>query len=909
MQLKYNKLIYIILIFGLILPAGAWAADLPTPPAMYYGALTITDGSGSQQVPAPAGVTLVAQTAGQEVGRLTTEETGSYGGPTATEPKLLIGALEEVSEGAVINFLIEGVPADQSATFHPLEVVQLDLTVKDEQGPNVFSLEPGNGSTVDDTRRPTISASIADNLAGVETDSIQVRLDGDLVDAHITLESIQYTPGENLANGSHVVKVMLRDMVGNETTKEWSFTLDVPELTGITLEPSEAEIWVGETRQFRATAQYQNRPDRDVTTEANWTSSDEGIATVEDGLVTAIDEGTATITAQFGNFTARASVEISTPEVTSVTVVPATASVAVGGTKQFQAEAQLENGETLDVTHGADWSSSDNGVATVNSQGLATGNSAGTATITATYGGQSGSATLTVTEGSVPGPGGPGGSGGAPAGGSIPDADQVNENARQETSRIQQELSSGQINAQEAAQQVAQLVDSLEGVEATSETVQQLQQTISAMLQAAGTVDSSGLSIESGDDSANITVSASMIEQQINQVTAVIETLNNSLAGSSLGEDINVTPQIVVNVPDSVNQPNITVSIPGNAMQQINQAGVNLVVQTPQTSFTIPPSALPVTGDNEQVEISVSVVSSEQSQQMLAQLPASESEQLSPVGQILDLTINTVNTQTNESTPVDNFNGPIKALFSYDPDNVEDPELLGLYVLDEETNEWVYVPSNVYPELYAVGWDAEHMSFYTLMEYRKVFKDTINHWAKREIQVMAARHIARGVTPETFEPNGQVTRAQFAALLVRTLRLKPDMAGAASFEDVPENAWYRGEVGAAVKAGLVTGYDATHFGPEDLVTREQMATMIARAMKFEKAASYPPAEVVESTLRAFEDQLNIASWAREGSALMVKQGIIKGRTPTEFAPKGKATRAESTVMLKRLLDKLVSNFL
>ena len=97
-------------------------------------------------------------------------------------------------------------------------------------------------------------------------------------------------------------------------------------------------------------------------------------------------------------------------------------------------------------------------------------------------------------------------------------------------------------------------------------------------------------------------------------------------------------------------------------------------------------------------------------------------------------------------------------------------------------------------------------STYAVVSSSKTFGDINGHWAKADIELLASKLIVNGVTDANFAPNTNITRAEFAALLVRSLGLTPN-AAAASFHDVHASDWFAGGVGAAVKAKLVSGYE------------------------------------------------------------------------------------------------------
>ena len=169
-------------------------------------------------------------------------------------------------------------------------------------------------------------------------------------------------------------------------TAECAVTVTVP--TGsVTLDKTSLSLAVGETAQLTATVKPDNATDKNVT----WTSSDESVAKVANGKVTAVKAGKATITAKCGDKTAECVVTVTVPT-DSVTLDKTTLSLAVGETAQLTATVNPDNATDKNVT----WTSSDESVAKV-ANGKVAAVKAGKATITAKCGGKTTECTVTVT--------------------------------------------------------------------------------------------------------------------------------------------------------------------------------------------------------------------------------------------------------------------------------------------------------------------------------------------------------------------------------------------------------------------------------------------------------------------------------------------------------------------------------
>lgn len=182
----------------------------------------------------------------------------------------------------------------------------------------------------------------------------------------------------------------------------------------------------------------------------------------------------------------------------------------------------------------------------------------------------------------------------------------------------------------------------------------------------------------------------------------------------------------------------------------------------------------------------------------------------------------------------------------------------------------------------------------------KTFEDTVGHWAKDDIDYMASKGYVKGISETLFEPETQINRAEFVTLLTRILNIAQSI-DANSYPDVQGN-WYTGYIGGAFKAGILEGMPQANggFAPEQPITRQEMSLLMGNAVKY---LGKDMDQIDENGILAgFTDAGRIADWARKSVAQAVKAGIIKGYTDTTFEPLQNATRAQATVMMKRLLD-------
>lgn len=183
------------------------------------------------------------------------------------------------------------------------------------------------------------------------------------------------------------------------------------------------------------------------------------------------------------------------------------------------------------------------------------------------------------------------------------------------------------------------------------------------------------------------------------------------------------------------------------------------------------------------------------------------------------------------------------------------------------------------------------------------FADIDNHWAKDSIVFLAQRGIIGGKSENTFAPKDNVTRAEFAALLVRTfgLSLKGEYSED-TFKDVIKGKWYYEAVIIAYSNDIIKGKGNGVFDPHGNITREEMAVMSIKAMELKNLSPNMSSLMIDSQLSIFRDKNQISAWAIESCGKASKLGIINGQGNNTFAPKANATRAEAATILKSIYN-------
>ena len=166
-------------------------------------------------------------------------------------------------------------------------------------------------------------------------------------------------------------------------------------------------------------------------------------------------------------------------------------------------------------------------------------------------------------------------------------------------------------------------------------------------------------------------------------------------------------------------------------------------------------------------------------------------------------------------------------------------------------------------------------------------------WFYDAVAYVYENGMMEGTSDTTFVPDMALSRAMVAQVLYN-LEEQPEAAASAGFPDVAADAWYADAVNWAAESGVVTGYDTGAFGPEDAVTREQLAVMLYRY------AQYKGYDVTASAdLSAYSDAASVSAYAETAMSWAVGEELFQGVGASLLSPSTSASRAEVATILMR----------
>lgn len=346
----------------------------------------------------------------------------------------------------------------------------------------------------------------------------------------------------------------------------------------------------------------------------------------------------------------------------------------------------------------------------------------------------------------------------------------------------------------------------------------------------------------------------------------------------------------------------------GKMVKSMESQKATLVIQTDSATYTLPASEIDIDAVSAQLgtklslsDITVKVEIAEPSADTVSVVKnAAEDGEFSIVVPAVNFTINC--TYNGQMVDVSSFNAYVERMIAI-PDGVN-PAKITTGVVVKPDGKTYHVPTQVVKisGKYYAKINSLTNSTYTVIWHPIEFADVAGHWAKGAINDMGSRMVVNGDTSGNYNPNNDITRAEFAAIVVRALGLAPGV-GENSFGDVASSAWYCGYVETATYYGIIKGYGSGNFGPSDTITREQAMTMLARAMKLTGLDVSLTDGDVSALLEAYTDGASASAYAEDSIALCLKSGITSGTSSTTISPKEYITRAEVAVMVQRLLQK------
>lgn len=211
-------------------------------------------------------------------------------------------------------------------------------------------------------------------------------------------------------------------------------------------------------------------------------------------------------------------------------------------------------------------------------------------------------------------------------------------------------------------------------------------------------------------------------------------------------------------------------------------------------------------------------------------------------------------------------------------------------IYDKQSKTLMFVTNHF--SKYAVGYNEDKVTSFT---------DIANHWAKEVIEFATARGLLSETEKGKFSPNAVITRGMLVTALGRLAEVDVSSYKTTKFIDVKADSCYLPYIEWASKNGILKGTSETTFAPDQSITREQMAVIMAN---YAKVMGFELLQVhAENT---FADNAKVGSNAKTAVKQMQMAGVLTGKNSSKFDPQGTATRAEVSALLKRFAELVIN---
>lgn len=422
-------------------------------------------------------------------------------------------------------------------------------------------------------------------------------------------------------------------------------------------------------------------------------------------------------------------------------------------------------------------------------------------------------------------------------------------------------------------------------------------------------------------DNTNDNGSNSGIEVIINN-----ESKDNSASAAVTNEDgrkvvtVTVDDNKVINMLERENS-NSTVTIPVKTQSDVVVGQLNgqliknmeikeavLEIKTEQVSYNLPASQINI--DNVSSQIGQNIELKDIKVNIAVAAPPSDTVKVvedTAIKSNYQIVVKPVEfritcTSGDKTVEVSKFNGYVERTVAI-PDGI-DPSKITTGIILNADGTFSHVPTTitVINGKYYAKINSLTNSTYSVIYNPKEFDDVVSHWAKEAVNDMGSRLVINGVGGRSFEPERDITRAEFAAIVVRGLGIMRPNVGREVFSDVKKESWYYDAVFIASDYKLIEGYEDGTFAPNKKITREEAMAIMSRAMSIAKMNTSLSDREIKMLLSKFTDSGVISDWAASYAAVCIKNEVIVGDNGTINA-KHNITRAETATIVRRVLQK------
>lgn len=402
-----------------------------------------------------------------------------------------------------------------------------------------------------------------------------------------------------------------------------------------------------------------------------------------------------------------------------------------------------------------------------------------------------------------------------------------------------------------------------------------------------------GLPGEAKRDSVVAVVYAAVYNDSNSKVIASIdfEQLTDAINKAfeeAASQDKGISLTVEINVETSKDVKSVELTIPKEGIDYaVEKELEGLVISTLLATIKLDQNAISNLSSNSEQDIKVEISAVDAS--------TLSDEAKNAIG---DRPVLSVSVTSGDKT-ISEFEGDLTIVVPYTPNEDEDSNAIVIYIINAEGNLEIVKECVYNEETKRITFKTSYISDFAI-GYNKIDFSDISGWYNGPITFLAARGIISGKGNGIFDPNANITRAEFVQILANLAGADLSKYTTSAFDDVKTDDWFFGAVQWAHESGIAYGFNGS-FNPNANITRQDMAVMLDQYIK--KVAGYTLESIYESV--QFADDSEIADYAKEAVSNMQKAGIISGKGNNIFDPKANATRAEASAMIASLMQKIL----
>lgn len=389
---------------------------------------------------------------------------------------------------------------------------------------------------------------------------------------------------------------------------------------------------------------------------------------------------------------------------------------------------------------------------------------------------------------------------------------------------------------------------------------------------------------------ATITADQIKVADLLAKADAVVKTADE-LAKKTTGTNVAVEKKLVLDV-SAKNVDKVNVALPSELLTKVQSKGIQTIeIVTGDVKLSIAPDFAAAAKSSSSIALEVNKVTV--TDDLKAKMTDEQKAILAGNATVYDFNATSI-AANGTKTKISSFDKSVKIKIKYTLKAGENKDNITVLFLGDDGK--IQNMAGKYNEATGeVEFTTSHFSTYVVKSLVKSFDDVAaGTWYKSQVDSLTAKGIAEAREGNNFEPNANITRAEFMKMLVLAKGVYDENA-TCDFTDVSKDSKYYSYVASAVNAGIAAGTGNNKFNPDSLITREQMAVMLANTMGIKTVEN-------ASTYLNASDASKISSYATNGMALCVKNGFISGVGNNKLDPKGTATRGMAAVVVYKYFN-------